>query len=582
MRKLNFNFVLAALISTLFLSAQAVVKPGTLVGEFFEGKNISIKGKNIKTNVTLTTVDNQTFELTGTTNKKKTRLTLQLPLISDDAKVKLTFTDKDGSVTINTVIYNDPTLANGGVDLFENPVILPDTIDSGIAGAPGPEGPEGPAGPEGPPGAPGSIPPTYPGNNVTGVVNLANTVVQATQPNITSLPALANVGTSTTFTGTVTAAGFIGPVTGNVTGNADTATDFTGALAGDVTGTQGATVLQESALFAKTVQAGFVANAGLVNVGDTLEVALEKLDGVGQVNSTAILNNVTNITTNATAIGTPTAANTANEIVKRDGSGNFAAGTITANLTGNVTGDVTGNVTGNSDTATNFTGALAGDITGTQAATVLAPSVLFAKQLEAGYASTTGAIAAGTSLLDAVQILDGNIKDTVQKTGSNATAIGAINATITNIQTDITNAENDITALDTRVTTNETDIATNATAAATAQTAADDAQADVDALSSVAAVDLEGVTTFAVASAVVTLDDSNAGTVEDLDTITGASAGQRLIIVFEETITVSNDDAGTADTINLDGAVDVTFNANDTLELVYVNGSWYQVSSSDN
>jgi hypothetical protein len=45
--------------------------------------------------------------------------------------------------------------------------------------------------------------------------------------------------------------------------------------------------------------------------------------------------------------GTSTSANTANTVVKRDGSGNFAAGTVTAALTGNVTGNLTGNVTGN-------------------------------------------------------------------------------------------------------------------------------------------------------------------------------------------------------------------------------------------
>lgn len=38
--------------------------------------------------------------------------------------------------------------------------------------------------------------------------------------------------------------------------------------------------------------------------------------------------------------GTATSANEANKVVKRDGSGNFSAGTITANLTGNVTGTV--------------------------------------------------------------------------------------------------------------------------------------------------------------------------------------------------------------------------------------------------
>jgi len=44
--------------------------------------------------------------------------------------------------------------------------------------------------------------------------------------------------------------------------------------------------------------------------------------------------------------GQAASTNTANAIVKRDGSGNFSAGTITANLSGNVTGNVTGDVTG--------------------------------------------------------------------------------------------------------------------------------------------------------------------------------------------------------------------------------------------
>jgi hypothetical protein len=51
--------------------------------------------------------------------------------------------------------------------------------------------------------------------------------------------------------------------------------------------------------------------------------------------------------------GTATAANTPDTVVKRDGSGNFAAGTITASITGNVTGNVTGTVSdiSNHDTA---------------------------------------------------------------------------------------------------------------------------------------------------------------------------------------------------------------------------------------
>ena len=55
---------------------------------------------------------------------------------------------------------------------------------------------------------------------------------------------------------------------------------------------------------------------------------------------------------------TCTNANTANQIVKRDGSGNFSAGTISAALTGNVTGNVSGSsgsCTGNAATATTAT-----------------------------------------------------------------------------------------------------------------------------------------------------------------------------------------------------------------------------------
>jgi hypothetical protein len=54
---------------------------------------------------------------------------------------------------------------------------------------------------------------------------------------------------------------------------------------------------------------------------------------------------------------TASASNGASTIVARDGSGNFAAGTITAGLTGNVTGNLTGTATNatNAVTATNAT-----------------------------------------------------------------------------------------------------------------------------------------------------------------------------------------------------------------------------------
>lgn len=67
-----------------------------------------------------------------------------------------------------------------------------------------------------------------------------------------------------------------------------------------------------------------------------------------------------------------TSSNTASTIVKRDGSGNFTAGTITAALTGNATTATAAATATTATTATNFTGSLAGDVAGTQGATVVA------------------------------------------------------------------------------------------------------------------------------------------------------------------------------------------------------------------
>jgi hypothetical protein len=116
----------------------------------------------------------------------------------------------------------------------------------------------------------------------------------------------------------------VGTITGALVGNATSATtagsatDFTGALAGDVTGTQGATV-------------------------------------VGAVGGVA----AASVASGASLGNSATSANTPNTIVMRDGSGNFAAGTITGTLAGNAT------------TATSFTGVLAGDVSGTQGLTAV-------------------------------------------------------------------------------------------------------------------------------------------------------------------------------------------------------------------
>lgn len=89
-----------------------------------------------------------------------------------------------------------------------------------------------------------------------------------------------------------------------------------------------------------------------------------------------------------------TASNTNSTIVKRDGSGNFTAGTITANLTGNVTGNVTGDVTGNvSGTSANVTGtvAIANGGTGQATANAALNALLPSQGASAGkYLTTNG------------------------------------------------------------------------------------------------------------------------------------------------------------------------------------------------
>jgi hypothetical protein len=74
-----------------------------------------------------------------------------------------------------------------------------------------------------------------------------------------------------------------------------------------------------------------------------------------------------------TTVTAATSSNTVNTFVKRDASGNFSAGTITANLTGNVIGSLTGNAT-TATTASSISGTIAianGGTNATTAATAL-------------------------------------------------------------------------------------------------------------------------------------------------------------------------------------------------------------------
>jgi len=262
---------------------------------------------------------------------------------------------------------------------------------------------------------------------ITNNTNDVTIGTDATSANITG--AIVARDSSGNFNANIITANLIGNVTGNVSGSADSATNFTGSLTGDVTGTQSATVVSFVAgqTSANVATATLAANAATnINTPSTIV----KRDASGNFIASTITANLTgdvtgnvtgNLTGNATsatsatnatnftgslvgdATGTQgatvvslvggqtaanvaastvlanaaTAANTASTIVKRDGSGNFASGIITASLIGNVTGNVTGNLTGNATSATsatnatNFTGSLVGDATGTQGATVV-------------------------------------------------------------------------------------------------------------------------------------------------------------------------------------------------------------------
>lgn len=93
-----------------------------------------------------------------------------------------------------------------------------------------------------------------------------------------------------------------------------------------------------------------------------------------------------------------TATNTPSTIVKRNASGNFSAGTITATLLGNAT---------TATTATDFSGALLGDVTGTQGATVIDDAVVTGKFIT-GFTPGAGTIVATNTILQAVNKLAGN------------------------------------------------------------------------------------------------------------------------------------------------------------------------------
>jgi hypothetical protein len=100
----------------------------------------------------------------------------------------------------------------------------------------------------------------------------------------------------------------------------------------------------------KTTDTGTVTSTMILD-GTILNADINASAGIADT-KLATISTASKVSNSAT---TAASANTASAIVARDASGNFTAGTVTANLTGNVTGNVTGSsgsTTGNAATAT--------------------------------------------------------------------------------------------------------------------------------------------------------------------------------------------------------------------------------------
>jgi len=134
-----------------------------------------------------------------------------------------------------------------------------------------------------------------------------------------------------------------------VDGSIDTAHLADGAVtaAKIATGAVGADALEATAVTA-------------ASYGDADSVGQFTVDADGRLTAAANVD----ISIASAAVSDATDANTASKIVKRDASGDFSAGNVTASLTGNVTGNVTGNADTATALATSRTIQLTGDVTG--------------------------------------------------------------------------------------------------------------------------------------------------------------------------------------------------------------------------
>ena len=135
--------------------------------------------------------------------------------------------------------------------------------------------------------------------------------------------------------------------------------------------------------------------------------------------------------------GTATSANEANKVVKRDGSGNFAAGVITA--------DLVGDVTGNADTATALetsrTIELTGDVTG-QVNFNGTQNVQISTTLNGSFATDAEVATAKSEAISAASS-DATTKANAAQAAAELTASNALSSAVTTLEGQIADAETD-------------------------------------------------------------------------------------------------------------------------------------------
>ena len=220
------------------------------------------------------------------------------------------------------------------------------------------------------------------------------------------------------------------------------------------------------------------------------------VDGsVATVNGYNVLTEASTAFIISTIGGAADTANTPNAVVKRDGNGNFAAGTITATFVGNVTGNVTGTVSSLSNQTTN---ALA---EGTGAGANL--YFTNARALAATAAAYDAAGAATSAQANAATYTDGQISTEI--TNRNTAISTAISTEVTNRNSAIATAKSEA------ISAAATDATTKANAAQTAaiSAAATDATTKANAALASANTYTDGAVSALVDSAPALLDTLN-------------------------------------------------------------------------